>query len=70
MALALAIEAAEGPIGAEGYVLFGKLALLDLSQAVEEWLELVGPLLVLRAVAGELELELRNPRKRMFANRI
>lgn len=60
MAVALAIEAVEGPVGSEGYMLFGKISLALLNQMVEEWLELVGPLLVLRAVAGELELDLRN----------
>ncbi len=59
MAIALAIEAVEGLVP---YVvlLFERMSLLDFNQTVEEWLELVGPLLVLRAVAGELELELRN----------
>ncbi len=62
MAAALAIEAAEGYIVRES-LMWGTVPLVVFTVMVEEWLELVGPLLVLRAVAGELELELRGLRR-------
>ena len=59
MATALMIEAFEQYIETEGLMLFGETGLSALTKLVEEWIELLGPLFVLRAVASELELEFR-----------